>query len=254
MTTARARFINPSTGTLVLDSEGVNYGYIGRPTLQAAGSLSSSGFAPYRYRIVMPDAVNPPIVVVKPASGVAVLLGQSYLVSGTTWEITAYSVSLSSLDAGNRNTVVVAPDLYVWGPMTNSGHGAVFRLFAAAGVVTFDSAFKPLWLKGSVAFPARSGTNPLDAAYLGDSQALPGGISVPGVISVTRGLATSIWLDTGDDTDFWGYGWSLSGSNLLRRRFWLGSSTYSHPYDPADCSLDYQLGAATALLIDLNGY
>ena len=266
MSNARASFYNPGTGTLVIDSEATNYGYIGQPTLQTTGSIvTATGFAPYKYRIVMPDNVNPPIVVVKPVANVATYVEQSYLISGTTWEFTCYSVSTSSVTIpGYRNTTVVAPLLYVWGPMVSSGSGAVMRLWNSAGTLAFDSNNHPLWLKGTCSFSAHSGSASTDAAFTGDSSAIPSGITTPGVIGPPYqptgdhdAAANSFYNPTGDDADYWIYGWSLSGSNLLRRRFWLGTDRATNPYDPpntSDFSMSYSLTACTALLIDLDGY
>lgn len=255
----KLRITNPS-GVLVLDAQALQYGYMGQPSLVSAGYISGGVHQPHVYQITLNGGYEPPIVVIVPQSNIATMVYDVALVSGSTWRIEVFCVNLIGHSEDMRNTPQATPQIFVFGPMLNSGAGWKLRLRNSVGRVTFDTGFRPLWLRGAVGFPARSGnkyagaswTNP--AYFNGDAGLLPAGVSVPGVIGHCRGTAEAMISEAGEPTDVWHYGWSRSGSSLLRYRFWGGTSRPYHSLDWSSDDVTYELGVTTAPVMDLAGF
>lgn len=163
MVEAVGKFINPNTGNLVLDSNAINYKYLGQPTLVTSATKSAYYYSPldvwwgsvtpYIYEFTLPNSSMIPLVGVKLRSDAVVAYNQPYLVSGSTWRIEIYSVASAYSDDIHFSSLAT-PTVYIFCPYSNtdapSSGDAAFIMRNSAGNISFSSKAKPLWIKQAV--------------------------------------------------------------------------------------------------------
>lgn len=250
------RIENPSTGAIVVSSDAITYRYMGAPTLITAAGFTPT-HNPYLYRVTMPSTTAVPMVaIVLDAARVSVIQGV-YRTSGSPdqWDILVFSAAVSGCT--DKTTIALsAPVLRVFCPPASAGGSWGLQLFNAAHELTADFSYTPLWVQEVVNFPARADSYTPTAwggaglTYLnGDEQALSDATAVA-IIGGSFGSAEEFWGATGEGMNYWLYGWTLSGSNLRRQRFWQSDSKPATTFDPAYDSLDYVMTATKALIVD----
>lgn len=248
---------NPNTGAVVVSSDALTYRYLGAPTLVSAGSLSPT-HNPYTYRVTMPSPAAVPMVgIVLDQSRVTVIQGV-YRTPGSSdqWDILVFSVARSGCT--DKTTISLAPpSIKVFSPPVSGGGGGWgLQLFNAAGALTGDFSYTPLWVHEVANFPLRfGGYDPVsgtwdNAAHLdGDEQPLTRTTNIA-IVGGAFGSAEETWAETGEAMNYWLYGWTLSGSNLRRQRFWQNDGKPTLTFDPLYDSLAFTMTAAKALLVD----
>ncbi len=263
------RFENPGN-TLVFDSGALHYRYFSKPSPTAVGSISGGVHTPYRFRVTLPSSSHVPMPAVRPVNGRVVKVRDVVPAGGGDWDIYVWSVTITGSD-DQRDAVQVAPELYVFAPMIASSDQFGVRLFRQDGSVSFDSGFKPLMFRQTIAFSASAGggsnwdTTPLPnqpdmtGFYQGDSSSVPS-VAIPVILgSGGYSEANAELVNASEPADRWEYGWSLtSGGALSRRRLWAGTEKPSYTLDLAqsagsEVAIQWQLAACTALVVEGSG-
>ena len=253
------RISNPG-GDLVLDADVPTYRYLSRPSPSVAGSKSGGVVNPYQYTVSTGSDSLPPIVVVRPASDRVMAFAGVTSLGGGSWRVNVFGLSTSSAMVSLANAVVATPDVYIFVPtIAASSDTYGLRLWTASGVVSFDAAYKPLWLRGTVSYGAASGLYFVSGGHTdatswdSDAQSISG-YSALGVCGNPQGASQSTADVSGEPADKWLYGWRLNGSNLERRRFWAGTDRPAHTFDNTFDEADWERKATTAVLLELSIY
>lgn len=258
MSTAHLRIQNPAF-TLVLDSAAANYHFHSRPAANVAGAKSSSQVTPYQYVVNTGSDSAPPIAAVRPASDRLMEVAGVVGLGGGNWRIDVYGKSVTASLLSMADAAVAAPDVYVFVPTNAPSSSAAHLRMFSGGVCSFDSGFKPLWLRGSQGFGAASGLyfvaggHTDRASWDSDSQNVTG-YSALGVFGCPSGFSQATMDATGEPSDKWRYGWRLNGSSLQRLRYWIGTDKSGHSFDDTFDYADWERKATTALLLDLSTY
>lgn len=253
-----AWFSNPDTGQLTLSSDGMNYRYIGAPTLvsTATNDVAGGNFFPAVYSIDVGAPDYPPVVAVIPQTNIVTQVSRVYQYSGNVWRIEVYCQNVGSHTESMREVSPATPQLRCYGPMIASGVDVGCQLWNANGRLTFDSGWGFLFSAGSMNEVARQGyrttTTDNNFTYFnGDTVALPSGITTPAIITGAMGYAESLIESSGQTSDFWGYGWRLNGSNISRYRVYYRNDNPSVPFNASTHECYYWLAAQVAHIVDL---
>lgn len=261
--TVGLQIFNPS-GVLTVSADAAGYRYLGQPTLISAGSISAypatppydyywGSVTPYTYQVTLPSG-GFPLVGLAVSTGSVVNLRSIYNISGNTWQIEVDSLNSSYSLEDLQNMVLTTPTVHVFCPYSNAdaAAGAGLQLFDTNGNLTFTTRFKPLWLKTSVSLPyaiaeygGGSWTN-LSLWRDGQSAALSP-VTSPIVVNANgQGMTTGFSALSGESIFTGEAGWTLSGSNLVRRRYVYNRET--RPIEPEDY-LVFEAYQATPLFI-----
>lgn len=222
---------NPS-GKLVLSSDGIIPGYLGKATLSSVtqNDTTNAGFSTYTF-----SHAGPIIPVVKLQSTRQTFL-QSYTQSGSTWTIIVYNGGSPSIDNGFDTQY--STDVYVWGlPVSVSGYGGA--IYDGSGNLKGDLLKRPLDIKARIDWDSSTVSGSIS------------GITTPGIIGSLSDWQRAV---TGSGTfvvRINAASWNYSSGTLSR-------STFSQMiYEPAE---DSNYGgsstvrrAVVASLVDVNG-
>lgn len=249
---------NPA-GQLVVSSDAPGYGFISRPSPTVSGSYSSSTLYPYQYVVNIGTNSLPPMVFLRPSSDRLMMIDTVYSLGGGNWQINVFGVTFPGSDPVAAPTMA-QPDIYVFGPMSAASAAPYgLQLFNKDQVKVFDTSLKPMWIRTSYVYPYVSGTyHPAvgltdSASMVGDSITI-GGASVYGILGTPRGFAQAFADTTGEPSDYWRYGFYLSGTTLGRRRFYGGTYRPAHTYDEINDEVTWVRESQRVIVTDLSIY
>lgn len=256
---------NPS-GVLVLDSNATHHRFHSKPAVYAAGyyldgptGSVSYGMQPTKFRVT--TGSSPPVVFIRPEAGKVSALEYVTHLAGGEWEIGVHCVSIAAgWSEDMRSVAIAAPQIYVFAPMQASSETHGLRLFNGSGETTFDSGFRPLWIRQGLSFPLisggyNSGSGTWASAPLFNGDSLP--VADPGTVLVagsTHGFASATIAHSGEPADNWRYGWTVTGSSLVRHRFWYGSDRSYHTLELSTDDIQFDLAACTVAIARSSNY
>lgn len=265
--TVGLQIFNPSD-ILTVSADAAGYRYLGQPTLISAGSVTAYHYttppydyywgsvAPYTYQITLPSS-GFPLVGLVVSSGSVVNLRNVYNVSGNTWQIEVDSFNSSYSLEDLQNMVLVAPTVYVFCPYSNAdaASGAGLQLFDSSGNLTFTTRFQPLWLKTSVnmsyAIAEYDGSSWTNLSLWQDGQSISWSpVTSPVLLNANgQGMTSGIAAGSGETIFTGSAGWTVSGSNLIRKRYIYNRET--RPIETEDY-LVFEVYATTPLFVSGN--
>lgn len=247
-----------NSSQLTVTSESPMLRFLVKPTAVSAGYITQSEHIPHRFNVNTAGVDDPPVVFIKPNVDTVTRVDSIYHLGGTSWQINVHCVSIVSYAEDMRNTPQATPEIYVFCKMSNSGAAYGLQLFNSAGQVTFDTNYRPLWIRGVLSLSQKSGYKYSYGSWVnyqffnGDTVAFSGYTKL-GVLACPTGDADCTTEESGEAADYWFYGWAIVGGVLKRHRYWAGSYRGYHSLNWSTDSVTFRLGAINVLTTELNG-